>query len=162
MAEVIVFVCRTDLMLGWVMAVCPNCGCAVGHSSRNVSWELCTKGRCALCTEELRASEPDLARSWTHGRYTHVHHSLELHQLFLPWSLVCAEGSGCWLGGGMCLERCSHLLVVQCFWESSTLGPMCLVSLGGSALLFLTDGAQALEEGSFRYWKGGCMIEGKG
>lgn len=89
-----------------------------------------------------------------------VHHSIELHQLALLWSLVCVDG--CWLGGGVHLERCSHLLVVQCSWESSTLGPMCLVPLWGSVLLFLIDGAQALEEGSFRYWKGGCVMEGKG
>lgn len=62
----------------------------------------------------------------------------------------------------MHLERCLHLLVVQCSWESSTLGPMCLVPLRASALLFLTVGAQALEEESFRYCVGGCVIEDKG
>lgn len=119
------------------------------------------QGTLHLCTEELRASEPGLASSWTHERYMCVYHSLELHQPALPWSLVCAGGPGCWLGGRMQLGRCSDLLVVQCLWDSNTLGPMCLVSLQGSLLLFLTDGAQALEEGSFSYWRGGCVIEGR-
>lgn len=90
--------------------------------------------------------------------YICVHHSLELYQLALPWSLVCADGSGCVLGCRRHLERCSHL---QYSWESSTLGSMCLVPLRGSDLLFLIDGAQALEERSFRFWKGCCVMEGK-
>ncbi|KAM6079820.1 ankyrin repeat and fibronectin type-III domain-containing protein 1-like isoform 3-T3 [Theristicus caerulescens] len=66
-AEEFVCVCCADLVFGWAAAVCRSCGCAVSRSSRRVSWELCTKGRCALCTEELRGSEPEGARSRTHG-----------------------------------------------------------------------------------------------
>lgn len=54
-------------------------------------------------------------------------------------------------------DRC--LVVMQSFWDSSTLGPMCLVPQWGLALVFLPDGAQALEERSYRYWEGGgCVV----
>lgn len=49
------------------------------------------------------------------------------------WSLVCADGSRCWLGGGM------HFWVL--FWVRSSRGPMypCRIS----AQLFVIAGAPA-------------------
>lgn len=107
----------------------------------------CTEGHCALCTEGLRTSELDPSISSTQGRYTRA--------------LLPQAPAGSLVEPGMCQQvqavvRC--LLVVQCFWDSSTLGPMCLVPRWGLALVFLLDGAQALEERSYRYWEGGCVV----
>lgn len=44
--------------------------------------------------------------------------------------------------------------VVGCSWESTTLGPLCVVPPWGSPLLSHIGGARALKEGSFWYGKG--------